>query len=53
MYMFKQIEHKMKKLQKMTKPKLWYAHITRTHTHCYINCKGEMSLKNKVLISRI
>ena len=21
----------------MTKPKLYYAHITRRHTHCYIN----------------
>ena len=26
-----------KKMQKITKPKLYYAHITRTHTHCYIN----------------
>jgi hypothetical protein len=24
----------------MTKPKLYYAHITRTHTHCYINCQS-------------
>ena len=21
----------------MTKPKLYYTHITRTYTHCYIN----------------
>ena len=35
--MYKQIDHEIKKLQKMTKPKLYYAHITRTHTHCYIN----------------
>jgi len=24
----------------MTKPKLYYAHITRTHTHCYIHCQS-------------
>ena len=36
--MYTQIDHEIKKkMQKMTKPKLYYAHITRTHTHCYIN----------------
>ena len=36
--MYKQIDHEIKKnCKKMTKPKLYYAHITITHTHCYIN----------------
>ena len=34
--MYKQIDHEIKKIAKMTKPKLYYAYITRTLTHCPI-----------------
>ena len=38
--MYKQIDHEIKKIAKNDKLKLYYAHITRTHTHCYINCQS-------------